>query len=89
MDPVIGSWSCVADDGSSGFLAFREGGGYSESGVSIFNGWASRWARGAEGVYIITGNGTDASNITFTNENQNMHVVPDRDFLDTLDCTKS
>jgi len=89
LDPVIGSWSCIAGDGTSGFIVFRDGGGYSESGVSIFNGWASAWARAAEGVYIVTGNGQNTSNITFTNNNYNMHVVPDRDYLDTLDCTKS
>ena len=89
LDPVIGSWSCVAGDGTSGFIVFRDGGGYSESGVSIFNGWASAWARAAEGVYIITGNGQNTSNITFSNNNYNMHVVPDRNYLDTLDCTKS
>jgi len=89
LDPVIGSWSCVAGDGTSGFLVFRDGGGYSESGVSIFNGWAAAWARAAEGVYIITGNGQNTSNITFSNSNNNMHIVPDRDYLDTLDCTKS
>ena len=89
LDPVIGSWSCAAADGSSGFIVFRDTGGYSETGVSIFNGWASAWARASEGIYIITGNGKDTSSITFTNQNSNMHVVPDRSFLDTLDCVRS
>ncbi len=89
LDPVVGSWSCVAGDGTSGFLVFKDGGGYSESGVSIFNGWAAAWARATDGVYIITGNGQNTSNITFSNSNNSMHVVPDRSYLDTLDCTKS
>lgn len=89
LDPVIGSWSCVSNRGTSGFIVFRDNGGYSQNGVSIFNGWASAWARATEGVYIITGNGSNTSNITFSNSNTNMHVVPDRDYLDILDCARS
>lgn len=89
LEPVVGSWSCVSDGGGSGFLVFKENGQFSESGVDVFNGIASAWSHAAGDVYIITGNGTNQVTITFSNANENMRLVPDRYYMDKVNCVKA
>ncbi len=89
LNPAIGSWSCTSDGGRSGFLVFEENGRFSESGVDVFNGIASAWTQAAEDIYIITGNGTNQVTITFSNSNENMRLVPDRDYMDKVNCVRS
>lgn len=89
LEPVVGSWSCLSDEGNSGFLVFEENGRFSESGVDVFNGIAAAWSHASGDIYIITGNGTNQVTITFSNENQSMRLVPDLSFKDKVTCTRT
>ncbi len=88
-DPVIGSWSCTNERSIGGFLVFSENGSFIESGVDIFNGIASAWFNAGQGIYTITGNGSDSVNIEFSNNNNSMTVTPDKTFMDTVSCSKN